>query len=101
MQKKYSTTPEQLEMMEAGFQWKLEGYDINDVEAAFDEYTNKHDDIPAPANIIAIIENKPVYSEYMCREIQKDILCGTVFVSEAQKQYVADYKSHMMEQAGL
>jgi len=101
MQKKYGTTPEELELKEAGFQMMLAGYDIDEVEAAFIKYCKKHDDIPAPANIIGIIENRPVYSEAIYRQIKADILCPTTFVSKQEKQYLEDYKVYMLGEAGL
>lgn len=58
MQKQYGKTAEELETLVDGFAWALDGYEMPDIMAAFGIYIRKKSDIPAPADIIKIMEKE-------------------------------------------
>lgn len=57
LQKQYGKTPAELEVLVEGFYWALEEYDIEKITEAMKLYIKKNNDIPAPADIIAIIKD--------------------------------------------
>lgn len=59
-QKKYGESASNMAAKVAFFQIMLGDYDINQIQTAFIRYARSHDDIPAPANIIQLIENPEV-----------------------------------------
>lgn len=56
LQKQYGKTPAELEVLVEGFSWVLADHSINKIMAAMREYIQKNSDIPAPADILKIIE---------------------------------------------
>lgn len=65
LQKQYGKTPAELETLVEGFSWALADYTMQQIITAMREYVRNASDIPAPADIIKIIEaerekNKPV-----------------------------------------
>ena len=56
LQKAYGKTADELETLVEGFSWALAEYNIEEIVRAMAHYIKQHPDIPAPANIIEIIE---------------------------------------------
>lgn len=67
-QKTYGTKPEDLAARDEYFEMMLQGYTFDQVQQAFHQYAKTKDDLPAPANIIQLIENPPVvtYDDVPC-----------------------------------
>ena len=65
LQKQYGKKPEELEVLVEGFSVVLADFSIGKIKAALFEYIKKNSDIPAPADIIKIIEeqSKPKFPE--------------------------------------
>lgn len=61
MQKLYGKTQAELETLVEGFSWALEDYEMSNIIEAFRIYIRNKSDIPAPADIIAILEKKREY----------------------------------------
>lgn len=55
MLKKYDEAADSTQMREAGFQWVLEDYTIEQVTAAFKTYLKTGKEIPTPADIVEIL----------------------------------------------
>lgn len=56
LQKQYGKTAAELEVLVEGFSWALEGYSIEEILAALKTYILAHNDIPAPADLMRIID---------------------------------------------
>ena len=56
LQKAYGKTAEELETLVEGFSWALAEYPIDEITLAMAHYIKTASDIPAPADIIKIIE---------------------------------------------
>lgn len=56
LQKAYGKTSDELETLVEGFSWALAEYHIDEITRAMAHYIKTNADIPAPANIIEIIE---------------------------------------------
>lgn len=56
MLKKYGEAADSTQMREAGFQWVLEDYTIDQVTAAFKTYLKTGKEIPTPADIVEILD---------------------------------------------
>lgn len=59
MQKGYGESPEDMAKRESAFQWKLGRFTFDDVKAAMERYTDVRSDIPAPADIIQMLDPEP------------------------------------------
>lgn len=57
LQKQYGKTRQELETLVEGFAWALASYKIQDITKAFRVYVKNNSDIPAPNDILKIIEN--------------------------------------------
>lgn len=71
MQKQYGKTPAELEILVEGFSWVLADHSIVKIMAAMREYIQHNSDIPAPADILKIIEKQ---SKPPCTEIPIETL---------------------------
>ena len=58
LQKQYGKTPAELEILVEGFSWVLADHSIVKIMAAMREYIQHNSDIPAPADILKIIEKQ-------------------------------------------
>ena len=67
-QKRYGDTSENMQSRVSFFKLLLGDYSIDQIQGAFIQYAKTKDDIPAPANIIQIIENPPTanYDGVVC-----------------------------------
>lgn len=80
MQKGYGEKAEDALVRDAAFQWKLGRFTYSEVLHAFNEYTDRNADLPAPADIINIIDPPPeplsaaLYVTYRKRVAEGDYL---------------------------
>lgn len=67
-QKRYGVSTDDIGAKKRFFKLMLGDYSIQQVHVAFVQYAKTHDDIPAPANIIQLIENPPMatYDDVVC-----------------------------------
>jgi hypothetical protein len=67
-QKRYGEKKETIDSIVKFFRLMLAEYNIEDITASFMRYARIKDDIPAPANIIQLIENPPPvsYDDFCC-----------------------------------
>lgn len=59
VQKQYGKSPASIKTLVEGFAWVLSEYPLDRVVMAIGEYIKRHPDIPAPANITAILDPLP------------------------------------------
>ncbi len=93
LQKSYGKTPDQLHTMVAGFAWALADFEPEAVFSALKIYIRRKNDVPAPADIIAILAPEPeiwspdwsVYNRY------KEMLAkeGKYALTPEEKKYMA------------
>lgn len=62
LQKQYGKTEAELEVLVEGFSWILADYDMDKITAAFKIYIQNFSDIPAPSDILKIIEKHEQYA---------------------------------------
>jgi hypothetical protein len=79
LQKQYGKTAANLETLVNGFLWVLTDYGMAEILGAIAEYVKRHPDIPAPADIVNIIDPlkvawKPDWAVYISlrKRIQRD-----------------------------
>jgi hypothetical protein len=95
--KGYGEKAEDAASRDAGFQWLLGRFTIDQVRAAFRTYIERNADLPVPANIINLIEPPPqklssaVYVAY-----QKKACSGGWLLSD-ERQFCRDYEAQEME----
>jgi hypothetical protein len=95
--KGYGERAEDAESRDAGFQWLLGRFTIEQVRSAFREYIERYADLPVPANIINLIEppqeklSAAVYIAY-----QKKACSGGWLLSD-ERQFCRDYEAQEME----
>lgn len=88
MQKGYGEKAEDAATRDAGFQWLLADYTIGQIKDAFKKYVSTHADMPAPADIINIINPPPPKIDWpLYIEIKKRLRDGNVFVTNEQKDF--------------
>lgn len=76
---------------DAGFQWMLGEFTIEQVRVAFKQYVSKNPDLPAPADIINIINPPPPKIDWaLYIELKKRMRSMGVYVTQEEKQYVRD-----------
>lgn len=95
LQKQYGKTKQELEELVEGFAWLLADFPMAAVAGAFKSYLRERSDIPAPADIIAIIKREeeetrmrltpPQSVETLLRYCEKGIP-----LSQAQKQRLTE-----------
>ncbi len=92
VQKGYGEKAEDALVRDAAFQWKLGRFTYNEVLHAFNEYTDRNADLPAPADIINIIDPPPeplsaaLYVTYRKRVAEGDYLLPS------QREYCAAFE---------
>ena len=97
MLKGYGEKAEDAESRDAGFQWMLGRFTIEQVRSAFRQYIERHTDLPVPANIINIIDpprerlSAAVYIAY-----QKKACSGGWLLSD-ERQFCRDYEAQEMD----
>lgn len=99
MQKKYGEDGGEMEYKDRGFQWLLKGYDIVEVQIAFEKYLRSNSDLPAPADIIAIIDHKPVFSDTLYRAIKAKAKNDPYYWhTDKERKYMKDYEKHRLNE---
>ena len=86
----YGKEPEQLEDLAQLFQFKLERFTWKQVKQAFNVYTDLKPTMPAPSDIISIIEPQPVWCKSTFQEIKKMQKAGE-FVSDDELRYCEEF----------
>lgn len=61
LQKAYGKSPAELETLVEGFSWALADYSMPKIIKALREYVLTHSDIPAPADIISILNRETLH----------------------------------------
>jgi len=91
--KVYGKEPEQVVNLIKVFVMVLGDYTFEQVHAAFRTYLKQSNELPAPSDIVKIIEPPPpVYSSAMYVQIKKNLREGNVFVTDEEKAYVRAYE---------
>lgn len=93
--KVYGKEPEQLDNLGNMFQFMLGGYTYAKIEWAMREYLKRNNQLPAPSDIINIIE-PPVEARKWCATTFIDIKRRTregQFITNDEKKYVQDFIS--------
>lgn len=86
----YGKEPEQLKNINKLFQIKLANFTWKQIEDAFGMYLNTGTAMPKPADIISIIEPKPVWCKLTFQEIRKkQIACE--FVTDDEYRYCEEF----------
>lgn len=101
LQKAYSKTPAELSTLVDGFLWVLGDIPVADIIQAIGEYCRTHADIPAPADILAIVDPPaPALSTAMYLEIKRRIADGNVWVGSAEHEYVRRFEAQELAKVG-
>lgn len=58
LQKVYGKTQDELEVLVEGFAWALAEYDMQQIVSAMRKYIIAHSDVPAPADIVKLIQKE-------------------------------------------
>lgn len=74
LQKAYGKTPEELETLVEGFAWALSEYKMYQIIRSMRKYVLSHSDIPAPADIIKIIDSERYEAERNKSEVSIETL---------------------------
>lgn len=95
MQKAYGKTAFDLETIVSGFLMFMEEYHMADILRGLKEYMKLKNDIPAPSDIIAIIDPPPEpLSQAMYIRICKKVEDGYTFVSDAEYTYKSRFEQN-------
>ncbi len=98
MQKGFGRSPEELARLDKAFQWKLGRFTFDQVLEAMERYTDVKSDIPAPADIVQILDPEPEpLSNAMYVQICKKAVDG--YLTEDQRHYRAVYESLEIQKA--
>ena len=92
LQKAYGKTPAEVETLVDGFAMVLGEYPLEDVQQGFREYLKRNSTIPAPADIVNIIDPpEPKYSTTMYMNLMsKKKKCD--YLSMDEKYYIAAFE---------
>ena len=94
--KGYGEKAEDAASRDAGFQWMLGRFTIEQVRTAFRQYIERHADLPVPANIINIIEPPPVKLSGAVYTAYQKKACGGGWLLSDERQYCRDYEAQEM-----
>ena len=91
MQKAYGKTQAEFETLVEGFAWALAGYELSEVVRAFRSYVVSHSDIPAPADIIRLVQAARPYDglEPPSTERLREYLAKGIALTPAQREQLA------------
>lgn len=96
LQKQYGKTPAEIETLVEGFAWALAAYPMRSVVDGIRRYILMKSDIPAPADILAIIDPpkpKRVLSAPVYIALKQKIQRGEYIWDDAEKQFMRDFES--------
>jgi len=97
IQKKYGEQADHVKVRDDNFQRKLGRFCFDDVEQAFEAYTNHKNDIPSPADIINILEpTPPIFREAMFIGIKQKSKSGS-YVSSDEWKYCSHYEQQELD----
>ena len=96
MQKGYGDTVDKFDTRLRGFLWALNGFPMNKITAAFRRYCLTKNDIPAPADIVQLIEGegKPIMDKGTYASIKNRMKDQYTYISPREKEYVRNYENH-------
>lgn len=98
MQKGYGESPEDMAKREKAFQWKLGRFTFDQVLEAMERYTDVKSDIPAPADIVQILDPEPEpLSNAMYVQLCKKAVEG--YLSSDEQLYRKTYESLEIDKA--
>ena len=102
LQKNYGKTAAELEILVDGFLWVLADYPMADILQALAEYIKRNPDIPAPADIVNIIdpvkaEWKPDWPVYIA--LKKRIQRDGYYVYGSEKKFLQRCDDYAIEHA--
>lgn len=93
MQKAYGKSAVNLSTLVEGFLWVMQGYTMADILNALRVYIRENNDIPAPADLIEIINPKPkTLSPVVYLSICKRLIEGATFVTDEEKEYRKEFE---------
>lgn len=97
LQKAYGKTPEELETLVEGFSFMLDGFEIHEIMRAMRDYILEKSDIPAPADIVAIIRKNRVNDSIAKPDIETLLRYEAkgLPLSESQKAMIQEHKGAM------
>jgi hypothetical protein len=92
LQKQYGKTQAELETLVEGFSWALAEYNIADITKAMAQYIKTANDIPAPFDIIKIIEENKKWENFQAPSVETLLRYRAkgIPLSETQKQVLMD-----------
>ncbi len=89
LQGQYGKTPAELETLVEGFVWVLGHHPIQSIIDAIGQHIRKSRDIPAPADIEAIINPPPPKIDWpLYIELKKRLRDGNVYVDRDEKRFI-------------
>ena len=96
--KKYGEAADTTEIREAGFQWVLEDYTIEDITEAFKQYLKTGKEIPTPADIVEILDPsvKPLCPKVYQRYINLARDGGEFALVSYEKDYIHQYEQQQL-----
>lgn len=102
LQKQYGKTAANLETLVRGFLWVLADYAMTDIIRGIGEYVRRKADIPAPADIVNIIEPpkqewKPDWPVYIA--LKKRIQQEGYFVYGSEKEFLKRCNDYAIKRA--
>lgn len=95
LQKQYGKTSAELEVLVDGFEWVLKDYEVKDIINAMGEYIKRNSDIPAPADIVKLIDEAIKYRDIKLPSIEKlkSYRDKGINLSPAQTAQLAEYEA--------
>lgn len=95
LQKAFGKTKEELEVLVEGFNWALSDYDMEEIMLGIKEHIRTQSDVPAPADIIKIMDLKREYKKYLNPPIEKLLSYKKkgLPLSDIQKERIKKYEA--------
>ncbi|MBO0358613.1 hypothetical protein J0X19_11710 [Hymenobacter sp. BT186] len=97
MLKKYGEAADITAIRDAGFQWMLEDYDIDQVTTAFRQYLKTGREIPTPTDIIEILDPsvRPMCGRMYQRLVERSKE-GPFALTRAEHEYIDRYEARQI-----
>lgn len=92
IQKKYGEQADHVKVRDNAFQEDLGRFCIDEVHQAFKTYMRQHNDIPAPSDILKILEPPPPVFEKGMYFAIKQKMKWNMFVGQDERKYCALYE---------
>lgn len=97
LQKQYGKTTAELETLVEGFAWVLGEYKIDVILDGIAKYVRRSSDIPAPADIMNIIDPPPQKLSGAVYISLKKQLIDNIFTTDEERAYIAAYERQEMD----